>query len=159
MIPQMIVVLSRTVADSDWCFNNLCGSLFRVKASFITLVDGNQCLLLSACKIQHTLSQKMTATVVVKCQLVLTTDQFRMPLSWTTTFHYMWILGSNHLVRSSKVELTTFLLSFIFLVKSRGVMCLFACYIPEVIAWLDEMQAIVTVWQGILSEKPALRAA
>lgn len=26
-------------------------------------------------------------------------------------------------------------------------------------AWFDEMQAIVTVWQGILSEKPALSAA
>ena len=38
-------------------------------------------------------------------------------------------------------------------------MNLFACYIPEVIAWLDEMQAIVTVWQGVLSEKPAPRAA
>lgn len=71
----------------------------------------------------------------------------------------MWILGSNHLVRSSKVELTTFLLSFTLLVKSRSVRNFFCCYIPEVIAWLDEMQAIVTVWQGVLSEKPALRAA
>lgn len=32
-------------------------------------------------------------------------------------------------------------------------------YIPVVIAWFDEMQAMVTVWQGILSEKPALSAA
>ena len=32
-------------------------------------------------------------------------------------------------------------------------------YVPDVIAWFDEMQAIVTVWQGILSEKPALSAA
>ena len=63
--------------------------IFRVRVSFITSVDGNQSLLQSACKIKHTLSQKMTATVVVKCQLVLTTDQFRMPLSWTTTFHYV----------------------------------------------------------------------
>ena len=26
MIPPVKVVLSRTVADSDWCFDNLCGS-------------------------------------------------------------------------------------------------------------------------------------
>lgn len=31
--------------------------------------------------------------------------------------------------------------------------------IPEVIAWLEEMQAMVTVWAGILSEKPAPKAA
>ncbi len=31
--------------------------------------------------------------------------------------------------------------------------------IPEVIAWLEEMQAMVTVWAGILSEKPAPSAA
>jgi hypothetical protein len=28
-----------------------------------------------------------------------------------------------------------------------------------VMAWLEEMQAIVTVWAGILSEKPAPSAA
>ena len=31
--------------------------------------------------------------------------------------------------------------------------------IPEVIAWFDEIHAIVTVWHGVLSEKPAPRAA
>lgn len=31
--------------------------------------------------------------------------------------------------------------------------------IPDVIAWLEEMQAMVTVWAGILSEKPAPSAA
>lgn len=30
---------------------------------------------------------------------------------------------------------------------------------PEVIAWLEEMQAMVTVWAGILSENPAPKAA
>lgn len=30
--------------------------------------------------------------------------------------------------------------------------------IPEVIATLEEMQAMVTVWAGILSEKPAPKA-
>lgn len=31
--------------------------------------------------------------------------------------------------------------------------------IPVVMAWLEEMQAMVTVWAGVLSEKPAPRAA
>lgn len=31
--------------------------------------------------------------------------------------------------------------------------------IPVVIAWFEEMQAMVTVWAGVLSEKPAPKAA
>lgn len=31
--------------------------------------------------------------------------------------------------------------------------------IPVVIAWFEEMQAMVTVWAGVLSEKPAPNAA
>lgn len=34
-----------------------------------------------------------------------------------------------------------------------------AANIPVVIAWFEEMQAIVTVWAGVLSEKPAPKAA
>ena len=30
---------------------------------------------------------------------------------------------------------------------------------PVVMAWLEEMQAMVTVWDGVLSEKPAPSAA
>lgn len=33
------------------------------------------------------------------------------------------------------------------------------CMVPEVIAWFDEIQAMVTVWHGVLSEKPAPSAA
>jgi len=31
--------------------------------------------------------------------------------------------------------------------------------VPDVIAWLEEMQACVTVWAGVLSENPALNIA
>lgn len=31
--------------------------------------------------------------------------------------------------------------------------------VPAVIAWFEEMHAMVTVWHGVLSEKPAPRAA
>lgn len=38
-------------------------------------------------------------------------------------------------------------------------MCVCVCLVPVVMAWLEEMHAIVTVWAGILSENPAPRAA
>lgn len=34
-----------------------------------------------------------------------------------------------------------------------------AAHIPVVMAWFEEMQAMVTVWAGVLSENPAPKAA
>ena len=40
MIIQVIVVLKRTVIDSDWHFNNLCSCHLQSQVSCITSVDG-----------------------------------------------------------------------------------------------------------------------
>jgi len=40
MIVRVNVVLSRTVVDSDWRFDNLCGSHLASKESCILSVDG-----------------------------------------------------------------------------------------------------------------------
>lgn len=42
---------------------------------------------------------------------------------------------------------------------SSNLLPVLSANIPVVIAWFEEMQAIVTVWAGVLSEKPAPKAA
>ena len=40
MIVRLSVVQIRTVVDSNWRFDNLCGSHFRIQSNGITSVDG-----------------------------------------------------------------------------------------------------------------------
>ena len=47
MITRVKVVMNRTVADTDWCFDNLAVIIFRVKVSCITSIDSITLWLLS----------------------------------------------------------------------------------------------------------------
>ena len=50
MIVRVNLVLNRTIADTDCCFDNLAVVIFGVKVSCITSIDGIELWLLSANK-------------------------------------------------------------------------------------------------------------
>ena len=75
MIVRVNVVLNRTIADTDCCFDNLAVVIFRVKVSCITSIDCIKLWLLSVNNQssipptdvkQLTLTLKMTTAQVVK---------------------------------------------------------------------------------------------
>ena len=64
MIIRVNVVLNKTIADTDCCFDNLAVVIFRVKVSCITSIDGIKLWLLSVNNQSSIL--RMTTPQVVK---------------------------------------------------------------------------------------------